>query len=100
MCIYSDENVDYVVMETGLGGKLDATNAIAHPVLSVITTISLEHTAILGDTLEKIATEKAGIIKKGVPVVFLAKKDETTAVFINKAKEAGTVYTAVNAKRL
>lgn len=98
MCIYSDENVDYVVMETGLGGKLDATNAIAHPVLSVITTISLEHTAILGDTLEKIATEKAGIIKKGVPVVFLAKKDETTAVFINKAKEAGTVYTAVMPK--
>ncbi len=66
---YNRQNVDYVVMETGLGGRLDATNAVDNPVVSVITTISLEHTAILGDTIEKIATEKAGIIKPGIPVV-------------------------------
>lgn len=56
-------------METGLGGRLDATNAVKQPLISVISTISLEHTAILGDTIEKIATEKAGIIKPGIPVV-------------------------------
>ena len=69
MYYYSKHDVDYVVMETGLGGKLDATNAVDNPVVSVITTISLEHTAILGDTIEKIANEKAGIIKPGIPVV-------------------------------
>lgn len=66
---YNRQNVDYVVMETGLGGRLDATNAVKQPLISVISTISLEHTAILGDTIEKIATEKAGIIKPGIPVV-------------------------------
>lgn len=66
---YNRQNVDYVVMETGLGGRLDATNAVKQPLISVISTISLEHTAILGDTIEKIATEKAGIIKPRIPVV-------------------------------
>lgn len=69
MYYYNMKNVDYVVMETGLGGRLDATNAVKKPLISVITTISLEHTAILGDTIEKIAAEKAGIIKPGIPVV-------------------------------
>lgn len=69
MYYYNMKNVDYVVMETGLGGRLDATNAVKKPLISAITTISLEHTAILGDTIEKIATEKAGIIKPGIPVV-------------------------------
>lgn len=54
MYYYSKHDVDYVVMETGLGGKLDATNAVDNPVVSVITTISLEHTAILGDTIERL----------------------------------------------
>ncbi|MGN0316345.1 MAG: bifunctional folylpolyglutamate synthase/dihydrofolate synthase [Lachnospira sp.] len=70
MDYFKKNNVDYVVMETGLGGRLDATNAIECPIISIITTISLEHTALLGDTVEKIATEKAGIIKAGVPVVY------------------------------
>ena len=69
MYYFKKQNVDYVVMETGLGGRIDATNAIENPVISVITTISLEHAAILGDTVEKIAAEKAGIIKLGIPVV-------------------------------
>jgi len=65
---FAEENIDIAVVETGLGGRLDATNIIT-PKLSVITSISLDHTDILGDTLEKIALEKAGIIKPGIPVV-------------------------------
>lgn len=65
---FSDEKVDVAVIEVGLGGRLDATNCI-HPLLSIITSISLDHESILGDTLEKIAYEKAGIIKENVPVL-------------------------------
>ncbi|ADI38158.1 putative folylpolyglutamate synthase/dihydrofolate synthase [Waddlia chondrophila 2032/99] len=65
---FAENNVEYAVIETGLGGRLDATNII-HPDLSVITSISLEHTEFLGSTLEEIAAEKAGIIKPGVPVI-------------------------------
>ena len=64
MLIYSELHLDYCVIETGLGGRLDITNAVEKPVLSIITTISLEHTAILGDNIAAIAKEKAGIIKK------------------------------------
>lgn len=68
--VYFKENaVDVVVLETGLGGRLDATNVIQKPDLCIITSIGLEHTAILGDTIELIAKEKAGIIKKGCPVL-------------------------------
>jgi len=67
--VFAQEKVDVVVLETGLGGRLDATNVIKHPVVSVITSIGLEHTRILGDTVEKIALEKGGIIKEGCPVV-------------------------------
>ncbi len=67
-CYYAEENIDIAVIETGLGGRLDATNVIT-PLLSVITSISLEHTTILGNTLAEIALEKAGIIKPGVQVV-------------------------------
>lgn len=65
---FSKKNVDFAVLETGLGGRLDATNIVT-PVLSIITSISLEHTDILGDTIDQIAIEKAGIIKEGVPIV-------------------------------
>ena len=67
-CEFADEKVDVAVLETGLGGRLDSTNVVA-PEISVITTISLDHCHILGNTIEKIAREKAGIIKEGVPVV-------------------------------
>ena len=77
--------MDYVVLETGLGGKLDATNAVERPICSVITAIGLEHTAILGDTLEKIAGEKAGIIKQGVPVVYTDNEAVVTGVIKQKA---------------
>ena len=67
MVAFQKEKAEYVVLETGLGGRLDATNTIEHPIATVITSISLDHTEILGDTIEKIAGEKAGIIKEGVP---------------------------------
>ncbi|MDO8481367.1 MAG: Mur ligase family protein, partial [Nanoarchaeota archaeon] len=69
---FAEQKVDIAVIETGLGGRLDATNVIT-PLVSVITTISLEHTDYLGNTIEKIAFEKAGIIKRGVPVVTMAQ---------------------------
>lgn len=86
---YKKQNVDYVVMETGLGGRLDAVNAVEQPLISVITTISLEHTAILGDTIEKIAAEKAGIIKCGVPVVCSGMVKEAAGVIKNRAAQCG-----------
>jgi dihydrofolate synthase/folylpolyglutamate synthase len=67
--LFVEAKVDYAVFEVGLGGRWDATNVLNHPLVSVITTIDYDHTHILGDTLEKIAGEKAGIVKRGVPVV-------------------------------
>lgn len=79
--LYFDKcKVDYVVLETGLGGSLDATNAVHNPLCCVITTISLEHTAILGDTIKKIAEQKAGIIKQGVPVVYADDNEASGAI--------------------
>lgn len=70
LMIFVRAGVDCAILETGLGGRLDATNAVKKPLLTVITSVSLEHTEILGDTIEKIAAEKAGIIKYQVPVIF------------------------------
>ncbi len=90
MYYYNMKNVDYVVMETGLGGRLDATNAVKNPLISVITTISLEHTAILGDTIEKIAAEKAGIIKPGIPVVCSGVDRQAAKVIKETADDNGS----------
>lgn len=81
---FADNKVDVAVIEVGLGGRLDCTNIIT-PDLSIITNISLEHTALLGDTLAKIAGEKAGIIKEGVPVVIGTSLPETRPVFTERA---------------
>ncbi len=83
---FAEEEVDVAVIEVGLGGRLDCTNIIT-PELSVITNISLDHTQFLGDTLEKIAAEKAGIIKKGVPVVIGEALPETRPVFERAARD-------------
>lgn len=83
------EKVDVAIIEVGLGGRLDSTNIII-PELSVITNISLDHTNILGDTLEAIATEKAGIIKTNVPVIIGEKDPETQKVFLEKARETNS----------
>lgn len=85
---FAEENVDYGVIEVGMGGRLDSTNIIT-PLLSVITNISQDHNQFLGDTLEKIAGEKAGIIKKGVPVVIGETQEESAPVFRSKAQETG-----------
>ncbi|MFW6100464.1 MAG: bifunctional folylpolyglutamate synthase/dihydrofolate synthase [Bacteroidota bacterium] len=83
---FKRQQVDVAVVEVGLGGRLDSTN-IVYPDLSVITNISLDHTQFLGDTLEAIAGEKAGIIKRGRPVVIGESHPVTSSVFISKAKE-------------
>ncbi len=86
---FAEENCDIVVLEVGLGGRLGATNIIKTPILSVITGISLDHTAILGDTEEKIAAEKAGIIKKGVPVLCGCPAGGARDVITARAREMG-----------
>jgi dihydrofolate synthase / folylpolyglutamate synthase len=83
---FEEQKVDYAVIETGLGGRLDSTNIIT-PVLSVITNISMDHSDILGDTVRKIAAEKAGIIKQGVPTVVGRAEDGIKDLFIEKASE-------------
>lgn len=83
---FAENNVDVAVIEVGLGGRLDSTNIII-PELSIVTNISLDHTDMLGETLEKIAFEKAGIIKENVPVVIGQKNSKTDGVFIEVATE-------------
>ena len=90
---FEEQKVDFAVIEVGLGGRLDCTNIIT-PVLSVITNISFDHVQFLGDTLPKIASEKAGIIKPGIPVCIGENiNEEVKAVFENKAKEVGAPIT-------
>ncbi|WP_456266685.1 MULTISPECIES: bifunctional folylpolyglutamate synthase/dihydrofolate synthase [unclassified Bacillus (in: firmicutes)] len=81
--------VDFVLLETGLGGRLDSTN-ITVPILTAITSIGHDHMAILGDTLEEIAAEKAGIIKEGIPMITAVHQPEALAVIQNTAKEKNT----------
>jgi len=83
---FREKNVQVAVFETGMGGRLDSTNVVK-PVLSVITNIGHDHQQFLGDTIEKIAAEKAGIIKHGIPVVIGQKHPETEDVFLKKATE-------------
>ena len=87
---FSKSKVDVAVIEVGLGGRLDSTNIIK-PILSVITNIGHDHMDILGDTFEKIAVEKAGIIKQLVPVVISETQSETREIFISRAFETGSV---------
>ncbi len=92
---FARHECDIVVLECGLGGRLDATNIIKTPVLSVITGIALDHTSILGDTVEQIALEKAGIIKADVPVLWCGKNTAAEQIIKNKAQEIDApVYTA------
>ncbi|MBK7182228.1 MAG: bifunctional folylpolyglutamate synthase/dihydrofolate synthase [Bacteroidetes bacterium] len=88
---FANSNIDIAVVEVGLGGRLDSTNVIT-PELSIITNISFDHTALLGNTLEKIAIEKAGIIKKGIPVVIGETHPETKSIFETKSKYASIVF--------
>jgi dihydrofolate synthase / folylpolyglutamate synthase len=86
---FAMQKVDIAVIETGLGGRLDSTNIIT-PLVSIITNIGYDHMNILGDTLEEIASEKAGIIKPGVPVVIGEYLPQTKNIFVNKANECNS----------
>lgn len=93
---FSDKKVDIAIIEVGLGGRLDSTNIIT-PDLSIITNISFDHVAFLGDTILKIATEKAGIIKNNVPVVIGESHPESKDIFIQQAKKCNSsIYFADN----
>jgi len=83
---FANQQVDIAIIETGLGGRLDSTN-ILNPELTIITNIGLDHTNLLGNTLEKIATEKGGIIKENTPIIIGRKQKETNTIFQNIAKE-------------
>lgn len=88
---FNEQECDLVVLETGLGGRLDATNVIKCPIISVITKIALDHTEYLGDTISKIASEKCGIIKQGCPVLTLkSQDDEALSVIADFAKKCGS----------
>lgn len=90
---FSEQKVDFAVIEVGLGGRLDCTNIIM-PELSIVTNISFDHVQFLGDTLPKIASEKAGIIKTGIPAcIGESVNEDVKAVFANKAKEVGAPIT-------
>ena len=97
---FARHNCDIVVLECGLGGRLDATNIIKTPLLSVITGIALDHTAILGDTIEQIAAEKAGIIKEGVPVLWCGSHEGAEAVIRQTADEVGAPLLTVDRSAL
>ena len=91
---FYEQNVDIAIIETGLGGLLDSTNIIRKPIASVITTISMDHTNILGNSIEEIAYQKAGIIKEGVPVFIYLQTKEAMGVLLNKARETNSkLYT-------
>ncbi len=86
---FAKENVDFAVIETGLGGRLDSTN-LCKPIISIITNIGLDHVAFLGDTVEMIAGEKAGIIKRGVQVIIGKHQNKSDNIFISKSLESGS----------
>ena len=87
---FAEGGMEYVVLETGLGGRLDATNAVEQPLVSIITSIGMDHMEYLGDTIGKIASEKAGIIKSGVPVFYAQTSEESDEVIRRKAEELHT----------
>lgn len=93
---FLDKKVDVVLLETGMGGRLDATNVVKKPIAIVIASIGMDHMQFLGDTLEKIASEKAGIIKEGCPVISYDNTKEVNEVIKNKAKQMHAKVTFVN----
>lgn len=99
MVIFAEKGVDFVTLETGLGGRLDATTAIGNPVACVITSISLDHMQYLGNTVEEIAAEKAGIIVPDVPVIYDANDERAAAVIRKYAEEKNSPAYPVRAQQ-
>lgn len=90
MLYFEKRQPDFIILETGLGGRLDATNSFETPCICIITQIGLDHTEYLGETLEEIAAEKAGIVKKGIPFVYFANNKLVSQVMEKTAKKAKT----------
>lgn len=100
MLWFESRKAEAVVLETGMGGRLDATNVVRNPAVCVITRIGLDHMEYLGDTREKIAGEKAGIIKPHVPVIFWDEDPEVSRVIVEKAKEMGAKAVPVSERQV
>lgn len=97
---FKKEKCEYLVLEVGLGGRYDATNIIKNPLVTAITNISLDHTQVLGDTKEKIAYDKAGIIKKGSHFFTTEENGALLSIFKNECLKVGAVYNALNVSGL
>ncbi len=97
---FAEQKCDYVVLEVGMGGRMDATNVIKNPVVSVIMPIGFDHTGVLGDTLAAIAGEKAGVVKSGVPVVCAPQKDEAMKVIHQAASDRNCPFHTVDITKI
>lgn len=93
---FMNKELDYLILETGLGGLLDTTNIVEKPVLNIITEIGFDHMAYLGNTIEAIALQKAGIIKEGAKLVFTDKREEASQVIENTAKSKNVEYIKIH----
>lgn len=100
MCTFDEAKPDYIILETGMGGRLDATNVFDKPQLTVITEIGLDHCQYLGETKEQIAAEKAGIIKKGVPLVYVDREISVSEVLTKTAQQCGSRAFSVDKTRI
>lgn len=98
MELFAGEGVETIILETGLGGRLDATNVTEHPAVTVLTSVSMDHMEYLGDSIEKIAEEKAAIIKEGVPVVYWGENPVVAEIVEKKAREMHARTYPVSAK--
>lgn len=98
--VFAEEQCDIIILEVGLGGRLDATNIVQKPLLTVITKIALDHQQYLGDTIYEIAGEKAGIIKPEIPVIMYPQVDEAKKAIFEKAKAANSPVSEIDEARL
>lgn len=96
MFIFKEQKAEYIVLETGMGGRLDSTNVIKKPLMTVITSVSMDHMHVLGNTIEEIAGEKAGIIKPGVPLVFYGGDERVREVLEKTAFERKAPYEIID----
>lgn len=96
MKYFAGKNPDYIILETGLGGRLDATNIVKNPAVCIITSIGLDHMEYLGDTHAKIASEKAGIIKAGAPVVWMRDREDVAGVIQSAIDERNAISYEIN----
>ncbi len=96
MLVFKEQKVDYVVLETGMGGRLDSTNVVKKPLMTVITSVSMDHMHVLGNTIEEIASEKAGIIKPEVPLVFYGGDKRVRGVIEKTAGDRMAPYEVVD----